>query len=198
MAKKPGDPNKPDFSLIGVKEAVTGEIGYQQAPARPGGSLPDNMPAAMRSQIGDIQQRFPDIVSQPEGGRPVNTIIPITLCPVGFTGSTDWTQIISYKVGENRKLILVDAWVAFSNPFVAAIVSVKITNKSNVKLQLIPRIQTPCGCQPGIRLAVYGRDEISFQIKREPSPILTWGNFQAFIKGWDVPNLFPENQRMLK
>ncbi len=162
--------------------------GVQQANSLHG-SFPDPaVPAAKEIQEGARIARLPDVAYQPEGGTGVFKRVPQTLCPTGFTGTNDFTTIIDYDIPRGNKLILVDAWVGFTNAFVAEITTAVIFNQT-AAIPLRPRIQDECLIGPGLRAAIRGVSNIQFKIQREDlANGWDYGFFEAFIRGWLVPD----------
>lgn len=162
--------------------------------------LPDQagQPLGRECQEGVIIQRLPDVAFQPEAGIPIHQQNDPTTCPIGFTGSNNWTTVTTYQVEANRKVILVDAWIRFSNPYTGLITSARLL-VNGTPIPFGVRVQDEAPADPNIRAAVLGRNLIEIQIRRAAATTgIDYGLYEGGILGYDVADVYPMNRRILK
>jgi len=166
-----------------------------------GGTADHEMPAAERLQRGVMIQRQPDSIWQPEGGIPIRLSMQLRDCDLPitlFVATTNWVTILEYSVGIGRKLVVLDAWLAWSNPYVSLITNTRLT-RNDSEIAMKPRRQRPCGCPHQLRAFIHGPATLNFQIARLPnSSGWNYGSIEAELIGWDVDDQFPADMRIFK
>ncbi len=197
MGNRPGFPYTPGPDDGTPIQREFGSYASQNVPSHRGITVPESdAPKAATIQEGINIGRLPDVAFQPEVCTPVSAAIPPTLCSLGFAGSTEWTTALTYTVQANRKLIVVDAWVQFTNPYTSQIASARLVDEFGKSLGCPVRLQQYCCGNPRNRGVARGKKEIYLQLKRDTaSDGWNYGYFFGRIIGWDVVDQSPGGLR---
>jgi len=169
--------------------------GQRQVPSSLASPETANPPASELVQMGGQVSRLPDVAFQPEAAIIVDRVLKMQAVSTDFSTGTDWVTLIEYKVGKNRKLVVADAWVRFSNPATGLIATAQVVSNDRV---IVPRVEVSMA-DMNLRLVARGIQTVKLQIKRDASADgWSYGHYEAALRGWDVSDGLDSTQEAYK
>lgn len=154
--------------------------------------------ASAEVQRGELLRRLPDVFAQPEHSNPIDIRPNPVICSFDFTTPNIWIPISRYEIYPNRKLVITDASVSFSNPYISGIVSARVTSNDAV-VPIHVRVQEEEYNYPMMRAAIVGQAVIQLEIKRTTAAAgWIYGSYDGSILGWEVDDSLDSSERFYK
>ena len=151
--------------------------------------------ASLMPQLGQGVSRLPDVAYQPEAATAISLIQTPTACPANLTLTGGiWVTLLQYVVSADRKMIISDVWLRFSNPYFALVVQADLFINDQLVGATV-RLQQDAEDYTGIRAAAIGAATVELRAISDTPPT-GWATFmEAGIEGWDVTDTWPRNER---